>query len=228
MENKKKLTSSKEVNKKSETFLSLKNELLKSHPKELDTLVDEVIKKRELEDENLKKKIWSKQGVELPDQFIIREVDNDVDSSDIYENQLQLKCRNGYSLEYDRTECELEYHRVKGISDNGENINPDYMTDEDQIIEVKISKLVEMSVPVRVHKDTKSFNLDKFVFTGFIQGICWDLDSEWFKDRFEETEQRYEVVERRKLSGSPHKDEHNCYVYEDQMFFPPTEDTKPF
>jgi len=220
MENKKKLTSSKEVNKKSETFLSLKNELLKSHPKELDTLVDEVIKKRELEDENLKKKIWSKQGVELPDQFIIREVDNDVDSSDIYENQLQLKCSKGYSLEYDRTECELEYQRVKGISNDGECINPDYMTDEDQIIEVKISKLVEMSIPVRVHKDTKSFNLDKFVFTSFIQSICWDLDSEWFKDQFEDTEQRYEVVERRKLSGSPHKDVHNCYLYEDQMFLP--------
>ena len=43
MENNKKITSSKEVNKKSETFLHLKNELLKSHLNELDTLVDEIV-----------------------------------------------------------------------------------------------------------------------------------------------------------------------------------------
>jgi len=226
MENKKTITSSKEVNKKSETFLSLKNELLKSHQKELDTLVDEIIKKREEEDENLKKKIWSNQGVELPDQFIISEEDNDVDSYDLYENQLSIRT-SGFSIGTDRTECELEYHRVKGISNNGDDINPDYMSDEDQIVEVKISKLVECVVPVRVHKDTKSFNLDKFVFTGLIQDVCWDFDY-GFKERLEETGQRYEVVERRKLSGSPHKDFYHYYICDDQLFFPPKEDPKPF
>ena len=38
-----KITSSKEVNKKSETLLHVKNERVKSHQNELDTMVDEII-----------------------------------------------------------------------------------------------------------------------------------------------------------------------------------------
>ena len=199
MENNKKITSSKEVNKKSETFLHLKNELLKSHQNELDTLVDEIISKRKEEDENLKKKIWSKHGLELPDQFIIRESDDD-DFTD-------------YRV------MEDEYYKVKGVSDDGMYINPDFVTDEDQIVKLKVYKIVEHHIDVRVHKDIKRFNVDEFVDREEIQNVHWDYEYLKHGEFLENSEQHIEVLDSHKVNGKEDPDSRDYYVCDDGVFY---------
>ena len=120
--------------------------------------------------------------------------------------------------------CYEEYLKEEGISNEGFWINPDYMTDEDEFVNIKVKKEISMTFRVRVHKD----HIDHFSVVDYVNG--YEIEDFW-KDTdpyelIDSSFQYHGVVDTQKVSGDKVKDDFFHYVCFDGTFHPPFDETK--
>ena len=92
------------------------------------------------------------------------------------------------------------------------------MTDEDQIVKLKVYKIVEHHIDVRVHKDIKRFNVDEFIDREEIQNVYWDYEYLKDIDSLEHSEQYIEVLDSHKVNGKENSLGRDYYVCDDGVF----------
>ena len=135
--------------------------------------------------------------------------------------------------------CYEEYLKEEGISNDGYSINPDYMTDEDVIMEIELKKEISQIFEVRVHKDHKDhFNIEEYLSCEEVQSFLRDYPSH---ELFDNSLDYHRVVDTKKvkhiMSGDYErkdngrkKDYFFHYVCDDGIFYKkissPGEETK--
>ena len=107
---------------------------------------------------------------------------------------------------------------------DGFYINPDYMTDEDEIVNIEVKKEICMTFRVRVHKEHKEyFDLDEYV-NGEEINLFWnDTDP---IELFLSSTDHSRVVDTQKVSGDKVKDDFFHYESCDGLFYPPFDESK--
>ena len=90
-------------------------------------------------------------------------------------NNKNNKNEHNHTEEGDFCEEWYEKHlKDEGISNDGIYINPEYMTDEDVIMEIEVKKEISHIFEVRVHKDHKNcFDVEEYL-SGEEQRYFWE------------------------------------------------------
>ena len=88
-------------------------------------------------------------------------------------------------------ECNDTYLKDKGVSDNGYDLNPDYIKDEDQIIHLKYFRMIQDDISLVVPKEyyEDGFSLEEYVNDVLTQD---HLKPGW-EDRIRESKIHYEI-----------------------------------
>ena len=112
---------------------------------------------------------------------------------------------------------EKEYLKEEGISNDGVEINPDYMTDEDVIFRLEVKKEITIPVDIRVHKDHKEhFDVSHFIHSDEIQEYINCVPPHELLD---ESTEYHRVVCCHKITGDKVKDDFYQYVCCDGTFY---------
>ena len=121
-------------------------------------------------------------------------------------------------------ECYEKYLKDEGVSNDGFWINPDYMTDEDEFVNIEVKKEISMTFRVRVHKDHKEhFDFDEYVNGYEIEEFWMDTDP---YELIDGSTEYWRVIDTQKVSGDKVKDDFFHYVCCDGTFHPPFDETK--
>ena len=115
------------------------------------------------------------------------------------------------------SEGQLENLQKKGISDDGIEINPEYMTDEDVLLNFEVKREITIPVTVRVHKDHKShFDMMSYFYSDELDEYL----SECSDDFIENSEEFYRFV------GVEEENDHFLhYICCDGTFYKPFSET---
>ena len=121
-------------------------------------------------------------------------------------------------------ECDKKHLKDKGVSNEGFWINPDYMTDEDEIVNIEVKKEISVTFRVRVHKDHKEhFDVDEYVNGDEIDGFWMDTDP---FELIDGSTEYWRVIDTQKVSGDKVKDDFFHYECCDGLFYPPFDKSK--
>ena len=134
-------------------------------------------------------------------------------------NKNEHNHRNG---EYCK-ECYDKYLQEKGVSNDGYNINPEYVKDEDQIIHLKYFRMIQDDISLVVPKEyyEDGFSLEDYVNNFLSEDPFWE-------DHIRESKIHFEVDNTHPIGECdyPH---FVHYVSEDGLFWNhPHEETKSF
>jgi hypothetical protein len=121
-------------------------------------------------------------------------------------------------------ECYWKYLKKEGVSNEGFWINPDYMTDEDEFVNIVVKKEISMIFRVRVHKDHKEdFDVEEYLDGNEMDDFWMDTDP---YELIDSSTDYWKVVDTQKVSGDKVKDDFFHYVCDEGTFHPPFDESK--
>ena len=121
-------------------------------------------------------------------------------------------------------ECYKKDLKEKGVSNEGFWINPDYMTDEDEIVNIEVKKEISMIFRVRVHKDHKEhFDVEEYLYGDEMDDFWMDTDP---YELIDSSTEYWRVIDTQKVSGDKVKDDFFHYESCDGLFYPPFDESK--